>query len=132
MLTWELSLDALAARGLPQARALLRLLSCYAPARPIPLQLIDPGLADRLLRWPGDPAPAPCLDQLLRGLTHLGLIGNTDLPHPSVTEGAETPITKKASPHASRRAVLPTCWNLAPAIRPNCWCGTLPSLSQPT
>ena len=30
--TWELSLDALGARGWPQARPLLRVLSCLAPS----------------------------------------------------------------------------------------------------
>ncbi|MFE9692420.1 tetratricopeptide repeat protein [Micromonospora sp. NPDC005806] len=37
--TWELSLDHLAARGLPDARPLLRLLSCFADA-PIPYDLL--------------------------------------------------------------------------------------------
>jgi len=39
---WELTLDALAAHQLPQARPLLRLLSCYAAAVPIPASLTDP------------------------------------------------------------------------------------------
>ncbi len=39
--TWELSLDALAARGRPQARPLLRVLSCLAPAVTIPASLLD-------------------------------------------------------------------------------------------
>jgi NB-ARC domain len=38
--TWELSLDALAADGRPQARPLLLLLSCYAPATAIPAGLL--------------------------------------------------------------------------------------------
>ncbi|RFC72688.1 tetratricopeptide repeat protein [Streptomyces sp. AcE210] len=46
--TWQLSLDALATQGLPEATALLRLLSCWA-GDPLPLQVlahaeIDPGL----------------------------------------------------------------------------------------
>lgn len=40
--TWDLSLDGLAAIGRPQARSLLFLLSCYAPAIPIPVGLIQP------------------------------------------------------------------------------------------
>src|SRR6266545_2962035 len=44
MQTWEMSLDALANDGLPQARALLRLLSCYAPTTPIPHELLAPEL----------------------------------------------------------------------------------------
>ncbi|MET7516142.1 tetratricopeptide repeat protein [Streptomyces sp. NPDC005480] len=46
--TWQLSLDGLATQGLPEATALLRLLSCWA-GDPLPLQVlanaeIDPGL----------------------------------------------------------------------------------------
>lgn len=37
--TWNLSLDALAEGGRPQARQLLYLLCCYSPATPIPLSL---------------------------------------------------------------------------------------------
>jgi tetratricopeptide (TPR) repeat protein len=40
MRAWELSLDALAAHGLPEARLLLLVLSCYAPALPIPMELL--------------------------------------------------------------------------------------------
>lgn len=36
----ELSLDALAEHGMPESRALLRLLSCYAPGQPIPVELL--------------------------------------------------------------------------------------------
>jgi hypothetical protein len=52
--TWELSLDALAADGLPQARPLLFLLSCYAAATPIPAVLLDPDLLTAIL-IPGEP-----------------------------------------------------------------------------
>jgi tetratricopeptide (TPR) repeat protein len=40
MRTWEISLDDLSGRGIPQARPLLRLLSCLAPATPIPYELL--------------------------------------------------------------------------------------------
>ena len=47
--TWDLSLDALAAEGRPQARPLLLVLSCFAPATPIPAWLLQlPPLADLL------------------------------------------------------------------------------------
>jgi len=47
--TWDLSLDALAAEGRPQARALLLVLSCFAPATPIPAWLLQlPPLAELL------------------------------------------------------------------------------------
>ena len=39
--TWDLSLDALAAEGRPQARPLLLVLSCFAPATPIPAWLLQ-------------------------------------------------------------------------------------------
>src|SRR5262249_31364023 len=40
MRSTELSLDVLAEHGLPESRALLRLLSCYAPGQPIPVELL--------------------------------------------------------------------------------------------
>ncbi|MFI6289765.1 AAA family ATPase [Streptomyces sp. NPDC051018] len=39
--TWELSLDLLEEQQLPEARSLMRLLSCCAPA-PFPVELLDP------------------------------------------------------------------------------------------
>ena len=39
--TWELSLDALEAQGTGQARPLLRVLSCFASAVPVPALLLD-------------------------------------------------------------------------------------------
>ena len=47
--TWDLSLDALAADGKPQARPLLSLLSCYAPATMIPGELLRAELLSALL-----------------------------------------------------------------------------------
>ena len=40
-MTWELSLDALQAQGIGQARPLLRVLSCFASAVPVPPLLLD-------------------------------------------------------------------------------------------
>jgi tetratricopeptide (TPR) repeat protein len=57
--TWELSLDALAAQGLGQARQVLYSLSCLAPATPVPQGMLRPD---------GRTVPA------LRGLAGLGLI----------------------------------------------------------
>ena len=69
--TWELSLDTLSRNGTPQARPLLRVLSCYAPARPIPLWLLTPTGLSRLLtgakaarRPPADQA-VPAYQELL-------------------------------------------------------------------
>ncbi len=78
--TWELSLDDLAQGGLPHARAVLRLLSCFAPSISIPLDLLDPARLATLLDYApgesaGDPGQADTrLDQALRGLARLGLV----------------------------------------------------------
>ncbi|MBP0455189.1 ATP-binding protein [Kitasatospora sp. RG8] len=76
MYTWETSLDALARYGVPQARTLLRLLSCFGAATPIPDDLLQVGLLARLL-----PAEAATpteqviwLEQGMRGLIRLGLV----------------------------------------------------------
>ncbi|GHC67936.1 FxSxx-COOH system tetratricopeptide repeat protein [Streptomyces flavofungini] len=44
--TWELSLDLLAARGLPAARPLLRLITAFAAA-PVPVALLEPSVLRR-------------------------------------------------------------------------------------
>jgi hypothetical protein len=83
--TWDLSLQALTAAGRGQARQLLLLLSCYAPATPIVVTLLQPGLLAGMLAPPGqDPARAaedmaPGWQRRLRdagldGLATLGLI----------------------------------------------------------
>jgi tetratricopeptide (TPR) repeat protein len=81
--TWDLSLDALAAEGRPQARSLLLMLSCFAPANPIPAWLLQLGpLADLLTRQAGGPgdgrgngeAERRVLREGLQGLSHVGLI----------------------------------------------------------
>ncbi|MEU6378967.1 tetratricopeptide repeat protein [Streptomyces sp. NPDC046909] len=66
--TWELSLDALTAQGLGQARRVLYLLSCLAPATPIPQDLLRPGGA-------GD---GHGFSSTLRGLAEVGLIDVAD------------------------------------------------------
>ncbi len=79
--TWDLSLDALAAEGRPQARPLLLVLSCFAPATPIPAWLLQlPPLAELL----ADPTVSPAgkdngaerrgLRAGLQGLSRTGLI----------------------------------------------------------
>ena len=84
MFTWELSLDALRDYGLPQARALLRLLCCYAPTVPIPLSLFSSELLEPLLSATADPVRSfatadVSLAEVLRGLHHLGLIDSAML-----------------------------------------------------
>jgi CRP-like cAMP-binding protein/tetratricopeptide (TPR) repeat protein len=69
--TWDLSLDALAAEGRPQARPLLLVLSCFAPATPIPAWLLQlPPLADLMTRS----GERHDLRAGLQGLSRTGLI----------------------------------------------------------
>jgi CRP-like cAMP-binding protein/tetratricopeptide (TPR) repeat protein len=78
--TWDLSLDALAAEGRPQALPLLLVLSCFAPATPIPAWLLQlPPLADLLAGQPGAPADNHGAERRrlrdgLQGLSRTGLI----------------------------------------------------------
>ena len=65
--TWELSLDALAARGRPQARPLLRVLSCLAPAVLIPPRMLDLEILGRMCQDGADGAA--------EGLTALASVG---------------------------------------------------------
>ena len=94
-LTWELSLDVLAKRGLPGARPLLRLLSCYGPALPIPLGLLKAELVGPFLNtsadlstYPGEPGR---VDQVLRGLDRLGLIEQTQLFSTHAEDASRSP-----------------------------------------
>ena len=78
--TWDLSLDALAAEGRPQARPLLLVLSCFAPATPIPAWLLQlPPLAELLAGQPGADADNHGAERRrlrdgLQGLSRTGLI----------------------------------------------------------
>ena len=119
--TWDLSLDALAAEGRPQARPLLLVLSCFAPATPIPPWLLQlPPLAD-LLAGPGhagqdNGAERRGLRAGLQGLSRTGLIdiSATGSPagvhavtvHPVVADANR--IRLAASADAERRAVQET------------------------
>jgi CRP-like cAMP-binding protein/tetratricopeptide (TPR) repeat protein len=70
--TWDLSLDTLAAQGRPQARRLLLVLSCFAPATPIPARLLQPQPLAGLLAGHADPPRG--LREGLQGLSNTGLI----------------------------------------------------------
>ncbi|WP_221329480.1 tetratricopeptide repeat protein [Actinoplanes sp. L3-i22] len=69
--TWELSLDLLDTRGLPQARTLLRLLATFADA-PIPTHLLDPATLAATALLPD--LTGEHLATLLQALTGVGLI----------------------------------------------------------
>jgi tetratricopeptide (TPR) repeat protein len=96
--TWDLSLAALDADECPQARSLLSLLSCYAPATPIPASLLEAkDLAGLLQPASQDPAAdgqhqarkQRWLRDGLQGLATVGLIDianeNTSMTTPAVT-----------------------------------------------
>ena len=82
--TWQISLEALAAAGRPQARTLLFLLSCFAAATPIPTWLLRPELLDGIL-IPEQPSAemsggrqveslGRLMESTLQGLAGLGLV----------------------------------------------------------
>jgi len=72
--TFEISLDDLSRRGVPQARLLLRLLSCYASPTPIPRGLLRPQDLRGILGSVGDADMQHELEQSLQQLRHLSLI----------------------------------------------------------
>jgi tetratricopeptide (TPR) repeat protein len=83
--TWELSLNALDADDRPQARTLLFMLSCYAPATPIPVGVLRPELLADVLGTGAD-SPGEAGDGIktsrrirwgMRGLADAGFIGIT-------------------------------------------------------
>ena len=77
MRTWELSLDDLARLGVPQARPLLRVLSCFAAPIPIPRWILtSPSLSQLLTAGSGaqNASAEDRLDDALRGLQTRGLI----------------------------------------------------------
>ncbi|WP_407564832.1 tetratricopeptide repeat protein [Streptomyces sp. 184] len=72
-LTWQLTLDAFEARGLPEATALLRLLARFSP-EPLPLSLLDHGeIGGVLPRDRCETALRALLDQSLTELVDVGI-----------------------------------------------------------
>ncbi|MFG2281575.1 tetratricopeptide repeat protein [Streptomyces asoensis] len=71
IMTWEMSLDQLETEGCPQARPLLRLMSCFAGATPIPVSLLDEETITRHL--PGIRVPED-VDTGVRALLRVGLV----------------------------------------------------------
>ena len=124
--TWDLSLDALAAEGRPQARPLLLVLSCFAPATPIPAWLLQlPPLEDLLAAQAGPGASVRevadqnaerrRLREGLNGLSHTGLIEiskdggpagvNAVTVHPVVADANRSRLPTMA---AADRAAVPS------------------------
>jgi len=88
--TWELSLDALAATGRPQARPLLRVLSCLAPAVLIPPCMLDLTVLGRACKDGSDGAAdgLAALESVGLITTSPGVVGTRPgvTVHPLVTE----------------------------------------------
>jgi tetratricopeptide (TPR) repeat protein len=88
--TWEISLDNLARDGVPQARNLLRLLSCYAADASIPMSLLDGRRLFPLLAREPTGSSVDHSDLLLeRGLRALARVGLIDVG----TSGRERALT---------------------------------------
>jgi tetratricopeptide (TPR) repeat protein len=71
--TFEISLDDMSRKGVPQARPLLRLLSCFASPTPIPRSLLRPDDLRGIL-VPASENAQHDLEQGLQQLKHLSLI----------------------------------------------------------
>ena len=116
--TWDLSLDALAAIGRPQAQSLLFLLSCYAPAIPIPVALIQPQPLSGLLT--PDRLHAPTvrpqdgLERLLRScLRDLATAGLLDI---SGSHGQPVVTIHPVVADANRARLRTTAQSSLPAV----------------
>ncbi len=72
--TFEISLNDLSRKGVPQARSLLRLLACYASPTPIPRGLFHSERLRGLLAPDGSAKPRYELEQGLQELMHHSLI----------------------------------------------------------
>ena len=113
--TWDLSLDALAADGRPQTRPLLFLLSCYAPAIPIPVALLQPERLTRLLTSAGKDAAwneSPPKDEEARnlrsGLRGLASVGLIDITNDNDLNGTEIVTVHPVVADANRCRILTT------------------------
>lgn len=121
--TWDLSLDALADDGVQQARPLLFLLSCYAPATPIPAVLLQygnplgllarDGKASAVAGEEGDGEREQRLRYGLRGLATVGLIDIADSKDPA---GPRDITVHPVVADANRSRLLTTARPGLPAI----------------
>lgn len=78
--TWQISLDALADRGLPEATTLIRLLSCFG-SDPLPTGLLHPDRLQRTgLELAEPPLPGQRAEAALRGLMSQSMVSVDDVP----------------------------------------------------
>ncbi|MFJ8590611.1 tetratricopeptide repeat protein [Streptomyces sp. NPDC093598] len=114
--TWQLSLDALAEQGLPEATTLLRLLSLLA-ADPVPLRLLA---ALRAVEAEGlEPAlPAGKLEPALRGLLDHSLVELVDADRVRCVRahGVLLDSVAAGTPHAQRPALAEVAAGLLEAV----------------
>ena len=99
--TWDLSLQALTAQGRPAARPVLLVLSCYAPATPIPIALLRAGKlsyltgqADQDRADTAGNSAAEMEGRLLGALEGLAMVGLID-----TTDGNDRSIRKAVAVH---------------------------------
>ncbi|GGR97420.1 hypothetical protein GCM10010252_40080 [Streptomyces aureoverticillatus] len=85
--TWEISLDLLAEQGLPEARLLMRLISCFAHA-PLPAFLLDLDVLEKSGLFP-ETARADRCETALEGLVDLGLLSVEDITFSRGGDGEE-------------------------------------------
>ncbi|MFI1385064.1 tetratricopeptide repeat protein [Embleya sp. NPDC020886] len=89
--TWEMSLDLLEEQQLPEARHLMRILSCGASV-PFPVELLDPDVLQEVVGQPTGVDPEwDRADRALEALVDLGLIDVVDI-EPHGATGAHEPI----------------------------------------
>ncbi len=78
--TWHLSLDSLARKGLPEATAMLRLLSCFAPD-PLPVGVLSPSRLDAAgAAQAQSPLPGARANAVLKGLVSHSLVALLEVP----------------------------------------------------
>jgi CRP-like cAMP-binding protein/tetratricopeptide (TPR) repeat protein len=114
--TWDLSLTGLADQGRPQARPLLFVLCCYAPATPIPGVLLQPGMLTGPAADGQDRAgdePWRRFRAALRGLAAVGLI---DTAHGGGTGGTMAVAIHPVVADAIRSQLLTTSRASLPVI----------------
>ncbi|MBW5426136.1 hypothetical protein GKQ77_32035 [Streptomyces sp. BG9H] len=90
--TWEISLDLLEEQGLPEARLLMRLLSCFAHA-PVPAFLLDLDVLEDSGLFPESPGADRC-EAALEGLVDLGLLAVEDVTFSRSSDSGE-PLTER-------------------------------------
>jgi hypothetical protein len=118
MRTAELALDALAEHGLPEARLLLRVLSCYAPAQPIPLELLRRAALSPLPHQ--EPIVGRGSEEVLPALAGLGLIEDVReqasvVVHPVVADANRAHLVSPAPPDPDPNFVRDTA--VVPLLR---------------